>query len=172
VAIGRAGDLDIDQDMTFQRRSWIVQRVGWSVIGAAIAAALLGLLGSGPLSRSTAVAPGAFAVGYERFVRYEDPETLAIRLEPEAAADRLVRLAIDRRYLDRSRLQSALPSPERVESADGRVIFVFRTAEPGRPLPIVLTLKPQRFGPIEGWVRLESGPASGREVRFRQFAYP
>ena len=69
VAIVRSGDLEIAQDMTFQRRSWAVQRVGWGVVAVTIGAALLGLLGSGPLSRSTAVAPGAFAVEYERFVR-------------------------------------------------------------------------------------------------------
>ncbi len=38
----RVGDLEIDQDLAFERRQWSVQRVGWGVGALIIVAALLG----------------------------------------------------------------------------------------------------------------------------------
>ena len=47
------GDLEVGQDLDFQRREWAVQRVGWGAMALVILAALLGLFGSsGPLSRA------------------------------------------------------------------------------------------------------------------------
>src|SRR3712207_4138009 len=46
----RVGDLEVAEDLTFQRREWAAQRVGWVLLALVIAAALAGLLGRGPLS--------------------------------------------------------------------------------------------------------------------------
>ena len=64
----RVGDLEISQDLTFQRRSWIVQRVGWVMLALLILAALGGLFGPGPLSRARAGPhDGPLWVEYQRF---------------------------------------------------------------------------------------------------------
>ena len=44
----RHGDLEIDEDLPFQRREWFAERVAWAVMALLIAAALLGLFGTGP----------------------------------------------------------------------------------------------------------------------------
>lgn len=36
--------IQLDDDMRFQRRSWAVERVGWTVMGVAIVAAVLGIV--------------------------------------------------------------------------------------------------------------------------------
>ena len=38
----RVGDLEIHQDLPFQRRSWTVQRVGWAIMALVVLAGLLG----------------------------------------------------------------------------------------------------------------------------------
>ena len=78
--------LEVHEDMRLVRRSWVVQRIGWGVMAALLLAALLGLFGTGPLSRATATAPGgAVTLDYDRFGRYLGPATLLIRVGPGAA---------------------------------------------------------------------------------------
>ena len=47
-------ELQIEQDMGFQRTEWVVQRAGWVGMALLILAALVGLLGRGPLSAAVA----------------------------------------------------------------------------------------------------------------------
>ncbi len=37
--VPRVGDLQINQDLDYQRREWTIQRVGWVVIGLIVCAA-------------------------------------------------------------------------------------------------------------------------------------
>jgi hypothetical protein len=46
-----SGDLELDQDLAFERRTWTVERVAWVAMGLMGIAALAGLLGPGPLSK-------------------------------------------------------------------------------------------------------------------------
>jgi hypothetical protein len=82
--VQRAGDLELNQDLRFQRRMWAVQRIGWAVMALVVLAGLLGLFGPGPLSSATAgKEEGPLLVeGYERFVRFRIPTTLQVRLDP------------------------------------------------------------------------------------------
>jgi hypothetical protein len=172
MAIVRAGDLDIDVDMVFQRRSWIVQRVAWIVMTLLVVAAALGLLGPGPLSRATASLPGVLEAKYQTLTRYEDPETLTVRVAPAVTTSGLVRLSINRDYLDRAQVTSVTPTPERVEVAHARVVYVFRVAEAGRPLDVTFDLKPRNIGRAEARLAIESPAGRGRALTMRQFAFP
>jgi hypothetical protein len=49
--VQRHGDLEIQEDLPFQRREWLVERVAWGVMALLIVAALLGLFGTGPDDR-------------------------------------------------------------------------------------------------------------------------
>jgi len=87
----RIGDLDINQDLAFQRRSWSLQRIGWGLIALVLIAALLGLFGHGPLSEATTDDPSLpIRLAYERFGRFGSPLVLRIRVEPAAAIARQV----------------------------------------------------------------------------------
>ena len=48
-----SGDLELDQDLIFERRTWTVERVAWVIMALVGLAALAGLLGPGPLSETT-----------------------------------------------------------------------------------------------------------------------
>jgi hypothetical protein len=169
VVIRREHDLEIEQDVAFLRRSWRVQRAGWLGMGAVLVLALAGLFGSGPLSRQDVTLPGLLRVEYQRFARYDAPQTLAVRLEPAATSTADVRVWLDRRYLDESRVETITPPPSRVEAAGDRLVYVFALTRPGEPATVVFELQARRFGPMAGRVGLDGVQAF---APFRQFVYP
>ena len=71
VAIVRIGDLEVDEDLPFQRRAWVAQRIGWVLMALFVLAAAVGLLGAGPLSHARIDVPGLMTLEYERFARFE-----------------------------------------------------------------------------------------------------
>lgn len=132
------------------------------------AAAVAGLLGSGPLARATGAVPGAFSVEYERFTRYQAPQTLQIHLAPAVTSRREARLWISRAFLDSSKIEGVIPTPLRVEGGADRLYYVFQMAKPADPLSVALNLQAEHIGFVDGRI----GVDGGREVAFRQLVYP
>jgi hypothetical protein len=165
----RVGDLEIEHDMDFQRREWKIQRAGWAFMVLVIIAALLGLLGHGPLSRTSASDPdGVLTVEYERFVHYHKPLTLRFHISGTATNKDDLRLWVDRSYLDALDIHSITPEPERVEAGVDRHLFVFRVLDRDRPTGIVFHGEMDRVGSVQG----AAGVADREPARFRQFVYP
>jgi hypothetical protein len=166
--VPRVGDLEVHQDLDYQRREWLFERVGWAVMALVVLAALLGLLGrSGPLSRTTAGVPGAFDVRYDRYLRIRSPTTLVVTLSAEATRGDEVGLWISRHYLAGVEIQSVTPEPRRVEAGEERHTFVFPVAERGRPTTVFFHLQAEEPGRLEG----ELGAAGG-SLSFAQLVYP
>lgn len=171
MGIQRVGSLEIDQDLAFQRRSWVVQRVGWVLMAVLVLAAALGFLGSGPLSRARAEVPGLMTVEYQRFARLETGETLTLRLQPAATSGDAVRVSLDQAFLGSVKLESVQPAPARVEAAGGRLVYVFAVAEPRVPTVVTFRYEPREIGTLRAVVALES-MSEARHVTFRQLVYP
>jgi protein-L-isoaspartate(D-aspartate) O-methyltransferase len=122
----RVGAIDISEDMRHERREWIVQRVGWAAMAGFLAAAALGLFGSGPLARAVAGGP-ALRVDYPVFTRREAPAEL--RVEAVSAGPDL-RIAVSRDFLTDNELESMTPEPDATLLEGDRLVHVFR-AGPG-----------------------------------------
>jgi hypothetical protein len=163
----RVGDLELAQDLRFQRRDWIAQRVGWVLMALFLLAALAGLIGrGGPLARTQAQsADGGLRVEYDRFAHYEAPTRLRLIVSDRVARGKDVRLWIERAYLANARLQQVMPEPQSVRLAGERVIYVFDAGAGGE---VSFELKPDTFGVLAGRAGLEGGG----EVAFRHFVYP
>jgi len=58
----------IREDMRFQRRYWLFERIGWTVLLLIMAAAAAGTFAGGPLSAAAGTGDG-FDATYERFAR-------------------------------------------------------------------------------------------------------
>lgn len=170
MGVDRVDGLQIQEDASFHRRAWAVQRAGWALMALVLVGAILGLLGSGPLSTATADVPGLMRIEYQRFAQYQTPGRLTIHLEPGASAGASVSLGIDRQYLDRSEIASVVPPPRRVRHAEDRLIYEFDVAAPGQRLTLVLSLEPQHVGVVTGQVTLEHAPPA--VAVFRQVVYP
>ena len=168
--IRRVGDLEIGQDLAFERRDGRLQRAGWLVILLVLAASTSGLCGSvGPLGSVTArAAEGSVEITYARFPRHNAPMVLEVRLPATAITDGRARIWLDGSYLDRFNVQSTQPDPATVEAAGERVIYTFQVAAGAEPVTVSLSLTPLQYGRQTGRIGLVDGPS----WRLRQFVYP
>lgn len=164
----RVGDLEVDQDLVFERRVWVFQRVGWAVMTAAVLAALLGLLGPGPASSARAGTPdGTLASEYSRFVRASAETRLSVSFGRGAVQGEEVRLWIDRRYLEQASIERVTPEPASVEVGGDRLVYVFSAAA-GESGQVTFSLTPRAFGRWRARIGVEGGPT----LAFGQFVFP
>lgn len=166
--IQRIGDLEIDQDLDFQRREWRVQRVLWAATALLLVLALLGLFGTGPISGTTAEsADGTVSVDYHRFVRHDGRASLTFHVSGEGASNQQIELWISQDYIDNVQVEGISPQPQEVRSAGDRTIYVFAVDEAGDPLNATFALGPQHIGRLSG----EAGAGEAR-VSIDQISYP
>ena len=93
------GNLQINEDIGFQRRVWRFQTAGRVVMALVVLAALLGLLGPRLLSNGASADSPQTGFGvkeYERFLRSMKATTLRIGLEPGAGTQGEARVWQDR----------------------------------------------------------------------------
>jgi len=165
-------DLEVHEDLKFQRRSWLVQRVGWIVMALVLLAALVGLFGGAGLLGGEAKAGSEDAmvsVSYERFLRFMKPTTLQIQLSQEAGKEGNVSVWLDREYLDGLQVQQITPQPDAARTGPERLTYVFEVDHLNGPATITFDLLPeQEIGALRGRV----GIGAGEQVSFGQFVYP
>jgi hypothetical protein len=165
--IQRVKDLEIAEDLAFQERSWVVQRVGWVVMGLLALAGLLGLLGAGLLSGAKAGEPGdPLWLEYDRFERFQSPTQLQVHFIPKQVGQ--VRIWLDRDYLEQVQLQQVSPQPLRVEAAADHWVYVFRATQPNQATAVTFFFQPQHIGSLSGSIGLEAQET----LDFSQFVYP
>ncbi|HEX7080192.1 MAG TPA: hypothetical protein VF329_04190 [Gammaproteobacteria bacterium] len=164
----RSSDLEISEDMEFQRRTWIVERFGWAVLALIVVAAILGLFGKGLLGHAEATAAdGTLTVEYYRFWRMQSPMMVGVAAQTVPTGDR-ARIWMDRAYVESVQVDRITPEPESVEAAADRLIYVFALAHAGEPLRATFEVEPQRPWRVRGRVGVEGGEM----VMFSQFVYP
>jgi hypothetical protein len=161
------GDLEHNRDLLFQRREWAIQRAGWLVMLAIIAAALIGLLGSGPLSSATAEA-GSLQLEYSRFERHHAPTALEVSVARSATNQDQVEVWVSSDYLARIEITSIVPEPEEVSEAGDRVVYRFNIDDQSEASVIRIALEPDEPGFTTGRIGVIDGP----ELMFSQFVYP
>lgn len=167
--VTRVGDLEIDQDVEFQEREWVVQRVAWVVMLVIIVAGLSGLFGAGPLSAATAgESDDPLAVEYQRFVRHDGRTTVTVRVGGGQSAEDQVEVWVATDYLDGFEIRGVSPEPEEVRSEGGGLIYEFAVGDPTQRVEVTFSLQPRRMGRLTG----EIGVPGGQTVTFGQLSYP
>lgn len=168
-SVSRVGDLEVAQDLAFQRREWTAQRVGWALMALLLVVALLGGFGRGPLADASAVAgEGALRLDDDRLERKRAPSELRLELGPNTAQGTQVEVWIDRDYLSRFEVQRISPEPERMDAGAARTVFVFTVEDPTAPARVTFQIEANRWGRSDGRLGLVDGP----ELHFTQFVYP
>jgi hypothetical protein len=158
--------LEIDQDLRFQQRMWVLQRLGWSVMACIILAALVGLLGSGPLASRTLDSPQrGFRLEYQRFLRHRVPTRLLLQVKSKPPEE--LRVWYDRTLIEHFIVTQIVPAPTRVEVNAERLTYIFRVAGQEEPSLITFSLEPETFGSHSGRVGIEYD-----SLYFQQFVYP
>lgn len=161
------GSLQIDEDLSYQRREWRIQRIAWMVMAAMIAAGLAGFLGDGPASRRVANAPNqAYSLSYNRFVHHGNRTTLEFSISPLKTDE--ARLEMNSEYLASIEITRITPEPALSEVGFDFHSFIFKVAEPDKPLNVHFYFEPQAYGSVTGKIRLNKG----ENLEFDQFIYP
>ena len=153
--------LEIDQDLQFQRKEWLAQRIGIGFLFLFVLAALLGFTGmGGPMSHGEAGEPGgAIHVEYQRFVRRGTLS--AVKLHLRGVPDEL-RFWVGAPYIERVRIDSVAPAPELVSVETGRHVYLIHAGS--SDITVTIQVEHEATGRLQGDVGIVSGPS----VRFSQ----
>lgn len=167
--VHQTGKLDLREDLEAQRRHWIAERIGWTIMAGVIVAAVFGLFGSGILSEASVGSPdGSLRLEYSRFTRYRSSTTVRIHVGSNTAKGGDVGVSVNRAYIEAVQVQEIIPTPEKAELPAGRLAYLFRIMDAGRPTVITFRLVPVQVGMLSAQIGLEHGPL----LHFEQFVYP
>ena len=114
----------VKEDMRFQRRSWIVERIGWSVLVLLALIGLSGLFGIGPLSWQTAKG-GSLSVEYERFQRITRLARFTFEARPQTEPE--LRLHLNEAFQKNFEISKIQPEPTRTAAGSDGMDLVFPT---------------------------------------------
>jgi hypothetical protein len=159
------GNLEVGEDLAFQRWQWRAAQILWAALLAVMAATVLGVFGGGPLSRARAGDAGApLFVDYERLARFGASMRLVVHARPQPDGD--IRFTIDRSILDAFVILHVTPPPASTVVAGSGVEYRFRTGTNG-PAAVIVEVQPATRWGVEG--AIASPDAS---VRLRSFIFP
>lgn len=154
----------IDEDLPFQRRLWLVQRVGWCLIGLFLLAGLGGVFGGvGPLSTHKSRA-GQVIVEHPRFARYVAPVEVRVSLDRPQAGP--LELSIERRYIDTFEMYDISPEPASVRASETSLIYAFEPL--AARAEVVFFGRAHHVGTLRGSLSVDGGPP----LPLRTFVFP
>jgi hypothetical protein len=161
-------ELQIDQDVEFQRREWRMERMGWVALAGFVIAAAAGVFGDGPLSRASASDDsGQLVIRYERFLRASASSELHLQVVASTANNGELTIWADPSYLRHIEVLSVVPEPKRVEQLGPHIAYVFAITAAAESAEIAFRYKPTRAGRLHG----SFGVSKEAPVALRQFAF-
>jgi hypothetical protein len=159
--------LQIVRDQSLRRREWRLVRAGWLLLAVLIGGALLGLLGPGPLSWTTARSEqGLLEVEFQRFSHLEADDLLTVTASGGAAQGDTVDLVFGLDWVRAVTITDITPQPsDQTLTPEGLRLTL--PVERGADVPIQIAFRPSDVGRADGVVAVE-----GDSVTFGQFVYP
>jgi hypothetical protein len=169
MGVRRVGELEVGQDLAFQRWEWRVQRIAWVFLLLVLVAAAGGLFGHGPIAHATVGGPDdPIRVRHDRLDRKRAATELKIEVAPGTARGGQVRVWVSRDYLDRIEIRDISPEPAESEAGANRIVYTFSVADESQPTIVSFAFEHQKVGRARG----EIGLVDGASVAFSQFVYP
>ena|SRR5687768_5760927 len=104
------GDIQVNEDLSFLRKEWRFQRIGWGAMLLFVLLGLSGALGRGPLSKAKAGNTATFALSYERLIRHAADTRLQITAGSTLRGDTL-RVYVTSGYLNAFEIRNIVPEP-------------------------------------------------------------
>ncbi len=156
----------IQEDMTFQRRSWVVERVSWVLLGVLVCLALPGIFSHGPLSeRRIATPDNSLTVEYERFQRITRLARFTMILP--ATGETPSRLRLSPSFQDTYEITSLQPAPQSSSAGPDGLELAFAAPRAG-DLTVAIWAHPHRAGSLA--MSVQAGDKAPAE--FSIFIYP
>jgi hypothetical protein len=144
--------IPVREDMRFQRRSWIVERVGWSLLILLALIGLSGAFGIGPLSWQTA-SSGPLSVEYERFQRITRLARFTFNISGQTGPE--LRLHLSDTFQKNFEVSNIQPRPARSTAGRDGLDLTFAT-DGASAARIVIWAHSRRYGMSDITARLGS----------------
>ncbi len=172
--LGSTLDLESPSQKKIVEREWVAERIGWFVLAAFVIAALLGLLGPGPLSRCRSTSPDkTLTVEYYSIQRYSAPAELHIHLTALDEREEVVRLRFKRSFTDHTTIEKIVPEPTVTEARGDWIIYSFRMSDLNPGGLIHFRYQHDSFGFLKhGLGIVEVDNTEGAAVAITQFVLP
>jgi hypothetical protein len=146
------------EDMKFQRRTWLVERLGWIVMAVLVAAGLAGAFFHGPASYTQASsADRAIAVDYERFAHKTTRTHFVFRVKAPIGEEVLLRIGPS--FPDTYDIDAMQPRPLRMHSGRQGLEWVFGSPGNG-DLSLFVAGRAKRFGFMSAQVEVQGRGAA------------
>jgi len=152
----------VQEHMHFQRRMWLVERVGWAALTAIALLALTGLFGTGWLSKATADGKD-LSIRYERFQRATKLAEFSFRF---AAGEGERSLHLNTAFQQNYEIASIQPQPSRSQAGEDGLTLTFATSPAGGM--VSLWAHPRSYGISE----IEARSGSAPPLAFSIIVYP
>ena len=167
--VHRTEDIEAGCDIAFETRWKRFQHICWVIMALLLLGGVSGALGSGPLSKATAVSvDGGVKTHYERLARRETPAILELRLDKSLISSGQVQIRLNREYVDRLRIKQIIPQPAAAELLADGARFTFHTDPAVESATVLFIQDPSTPGLVVGEVEV-SGAAP---LRLHHFVYP
>ncbi|SFG31572.1 hypothetical protein [Pontibacter chinhatensis] len=158
-------DLEIDEDLELERRTWTVQRISWVLLLLIILAALLGFTGRGGLldvGKGVAFnSSHSVDLEYERFLRQGVTREIKVSLRQENTS-----ILFSNGFYETQRIEQVVPEPQKEEVGSEGITYTFHGVK--SPSLIIFYVTPLKAGSLNYTVT-----GSDKEpVAVTQFVYP
>jgi hypothetical protein len=156
--------LEIEEDIDFQRKEWMAQRIGLGVLSLFVFGALIGLTGvSGPLTDGEAGDRlGSIHLEYDRVVRRGAQETLTLHLRTSAPGD--IQFWVSSSYFEHVTVERVVPQPSHELLEHERHVYTIHAGSP--EITVMVDVQHNTIGRVDAEIGIVSGPS----VRFTQWS--
>ncbi|HEX3074642.1 MAG TPA: hypothetical protein VHP30_13605 [Ignavibacteriales bacterium] len=164
--IKRIEGLDIDEDISHQKKMWKIERISWIIMALFIIAALAGFLGTGYFSKRMHNIGENSKVEYHFFQRYSSVSELNFYIKAGAGYNP-ISIALSQAYLKDAEIKRIEPEPASTEIIDDFYKYNFVNSS-AAGLHILFYLEPKGFG-----TQTLSIIINGKNrTEIKQFVYP
>ncbi len=163
-----SGDIELRENMSFQRRQLRVERMSWVIGTILLGLALAGFTGRGPVaSTERSDSEGLLTVSYDRIDRRDSRSTVELDVaNPDGASE--VAILISGHLVHGVQITSIHPEPNSMVARDESVELVVEVAPEASSIQITLSIEHEAIGRERSSIGLVGGP----EVDLDQWILP
>ncbi|HAL44974.1 MAG: hypothetical protein A2Y12_06615 [Planctomycetes bacterium GWF2_42_9] len=153
--------IQINDDIGFQKKIWVLERIFWVLLFLFIVICILGVFGQSPFGPAS-IEKNDLKITYDKFLKFKDPSTIKIIIPANANPV----LGISKDYMESLEEVSFIPFPDKNFYADNQIKYIFM-ADQSKPIEITISFNAGKNGKLKGYLK-----NNGTVINFSQYVYP
>jgi hypothetical protein len=134
-------EVAVGEDIEFQRKWWVLEKIVWTTFLVILALTVLGLFGRGLLATTRkSSADSTIRLKYDRIARTGTPADLNISFGPAAIHDGEIHLFLSESVITQLGAQRISPQPEKSTVGNGGITYTFPATK--SPATVIISLQP------------------------------